>query len=103
MPDVDVDADESSHSEMMVEQELCEKASTFGRVSLLWLWPLVIYNVLTCVLEALEIVWPATIMTLSLCRRQLWPQLHISSRGSSSGSSAQRSRRRCPRFCNCFC
>jgi putative MATE family efflux protein len=53
-----------SHSEMMVEQELCQKAATFGRVSLLWLWPLVIYNVMTCVLEALEIVWPATIMTL---------------------------------------
>lgn len=53
-----------THSQMMLEHELCEKASTFGRVSLLWLWPLVIYNVLTCVLEALEIVWPATIMTL---------------------------------------
>lgn len=53
-----------SHSQMMVEHELCDKASTFGRVSLLWLWPLVIYNVLTCILEALEIVWPATLLTL---------------------------------------
>jgi Na+-driven multidrug efflux pump len=82
-----------THSQMMLEHELCEKASTFGRVSLLWLWPLVIYNVLTCVLEALEIVWPASTLASTTS----------SSRGSSSGSSARRSRRRCRKFCNCCC
>ena len=43
---------------------LCDKASEFARLSLLWLWPTVLYNILGSALEAVEVVLPVTIISV---------------------------------------
>jgi putative MATE family efflux protein len=44
--------------------ELCDKATEFARLSLLWLWPMVLYNIFASALEAVEIVLPVTIISI---------------------------------------
>ena len=44
--------------------DLCTKASEFSRLSLLWLWPMVLYNILGSALEAVEVVMPVTVISV---------------------------------------
>ncbi|KAA0146571.1 hypothetical protein FNF29_07978 [Cafeteria roenbergensis] len=41
-----------------------ELADQFGRFSLLWLWPAMLFNALSMWLESMEIVWPITIISI---------------------------------------
>jgi len=44
--------------------EVTAMANVFGLYSVLWLWPAMLFNALSMWLEAMEIVWPTTIISI---------------------------------------